>query len=664
MDLNNNEKFFSPAERVILLHSLARQVKVRRFVLPGFVLFALLFLLALPGFPNRILGVSLIFFSFGLFFFFANYVQKNSQLLKDQVYRLLASIFVLEILSVWFGFYLIAPVLIYYSFPLFYIAALFFVFYLIFNSSLIEIAPYQTFFYSLTWLGLTLLSLLESSDFLLSYKHYLLPTDYFSSIPTTTVTVVLSGVVIFATQLIVNYTHDRSGWITRQLKTINEKLQDRLGQRSAEAINLRRSLREAKQALETRSRTWDHQTKQLMQTFRRAMEQEEKTKGEHQKEQVRELKKTSSALLNILEDTEKSRLIAEKEREKTMTVINNFVDGLLIVNEDNVVKIVNKKTEQMFGIRSSDIIESNFSEWRSHILFSSVLDLILDTQDNLKMVSKSKIPLKKNQTIEVSVIALGRQPQAVNYLIIFRDISREVLVQQMKTSFVSVAAHQLRTPLSAIKWSIKMLLDGEEGDLNSEQKDLLFKTYESNQRMIRLVNDLLNVSRIEEGRFLYDIQKTSLRDLIIEVARNHQLIIERKKLKFSFRGARRDFPNVKIDTEKMKLVVQNLLSNAINYTSSGGSITINLSQDDDSLLFSIKDTGIGISKSQQVHVFKRFYRTENAISMKPNGTGLGLFIARNVIQAHGGKIWFSSKKGKGTTFFFTIPLRVSTGQTS
>jgi PAS domain S-box-containing protein len=664
MNLSNKENFFSPAERIILLHSLARQVKVRRFLLPGFILFALLFSLALPGFPNRVLGVSLIFFSFSLFFFFANYAKKTSRLLKDQIYRLLASIFVLEILSAWFGFYLIAPVLIYYSFPLFYIAALFFVFYLIFNSSLIEIAPYQTFFYSLAWLGLTFLSLLENSDFLLSYEYYPLPTEYLSSIPTTTFTVILSGAVIFATQLIVNYTHDRSGWITRQLKTINGKLQDRLGQRNTEAINLRRSLREVKQTLETRSRTWDRQTKQLIQTFRQTIEQKEKIEGKGQREQVEELKKTSSALLNILEDTEKSRLVAEREKEKTMAVINNFVDGLLIVDEDNVIKIVNKKIEQMFGIRSSDIIESNLSEWRSHSLLSSILDLILGAQDSLKIISKAKISLGKNQTIEISVIALRRQSQAINYLIIFRDISREILVQQMKTSFVSVAAHQLRTPLSAIKWSIKMLLDGEEGDLNSEQKDLLFKTYESNQRMIRLVNDLLNVSRIEEGRFLYDIQKTNLRDLIIQITRNHQLIIERKKLKFSFHGARRDFPDVKIDAEKMKLVIQNLLSNAINYTPSGGSIISNLSQDDDSLLFSIKDTGIGIPKAQQIHIFKRFYRTENAISMVPNGTGLGLFIARNVIQAHGGKIWLSSKEGKGTTFFFTIPLRSSISQTS
>jgi len=661
---SNKEIFFSSSERVILLHSLARQVKMRRFLLPSFVLFAFLFSLVLPSFPNCVLGICLIFFSFGLFFFFVSYAKKTSHLLKDQVYRLLASIFVLEILAAWFGFYLIAPVLIYYSFPLFYIAALFFVFYLIFNSSLIEIAPYQTFFYSFAWLGLTFLSLLENSDFLLSYKHYPLPTEYLSSIPTTTLTVILSGAVIFATQLIVNYTHDRSGWITRQLKTINERLQDRLGQRNTEAINLRRSLRDAKQTLETRSRTWDHQTKQLMQTFRQTMEQKKRTEGEHQKEQVEELKETSSALLNILEDTEKSRLVAEREKEKTMIIINNFVDGLLIVNEDNIIKIVNKRVEQIFGIRSSDMIESNLSEWRNNRLLSSVLDSILDTQDNLRITSKANISLGKDRTIEVSVIAMGRRLRIINYLIIFRDISREVLVQQMKTSFVSVAAHQLRTPLSAIKWSIKMLLDGDEGDLNSEQKNLLSKTYESNQRMIRLVNDLLNVSRIEEGRFLYDVQKTSLRDLITQVTKNHQLIIERKKLKFSFRGARRDFPDVKIDTEKMKLVIQNLLSNAINYTPSGGSIVINLSQDSDALLFSIKDTGIGISESQQAHIFRRFYRTENAISTMPNGTGLGLFIARNIINAHGGKIWFSSKKGKGTTFFFTIPLHSPTNQTS
>jgi signal transduction histidine kinase len=226
----------------------------------------------------------------------------------------------------------------------------------------------------------------------------------------------------------------------------------------------------------------------------------------------------------------------------------------------------------------------------------------------------------------------------------------------MKTEFVSIAAHQLRTPLSAIKWTLRMVLDGDTGELNSEQKELLEKTYVSNERMISLINDLLNVSRIEEGRFLYKQELVNLEDVISIVIDSSQELLKMKKMKLTFEKPKESLPQVSADREKMELAVQNLLENAVKYTPEGGKIDISLEKDNDNIIFKIKDTGVGIPDDQHERIFTKFFRGDNVIRMETEGSGLGLYTTRNIIDAHKGKIWFDSKEGEGTIFTFTIPI--------
>ena len=228
----------------------------------------------------------------------------------------------------------------------------------------------------------------------------------------------------------------------------------------------------------------------------------------------------------------------------------------------------------------------------------------------------------------------------------------------MKTEFVSIAAHQLRTPLSAIKWTLRMILDGDLGKVPKSQKEFLQKTYQSNERMIRLINDLLNVTRIEEGRFLYNVQNEDIIELTEKVIVPLKELAQHKSLKFDFKKPKQKIPKVKIDKEKISLAVQNLVDNAIHYTQKGSiEVSIKFSQEKKEILFSVRDTGIGIPKSQRKRVFSRFFRAANAIKTETEGTGLGLFIAKNIIEAHGGKIWFESEENKGTTFYFTLPVK-------
>lgn len=240
------------------------------------------------------------------------------------------------------------------------------------------------------------------------------------------------------------------------------------------------------------------------------------------------------------------------------------------------------------------------------------------------------------------------------FLIIIHDVTKEKLIEKMKTEFVSVAAHQLRTPLSAIKWTIRMILDGDVGEISEEQRELLEQTYISNERMIRLINDLLDVSRIEEGRLLYNQEDAQMEDVLDSVVENSQEMIRNKNVVLEIN--KKETPKVRIDKEKIGVVIQNLLENAVKYTEPGGKIKITLDNDEKNVIFKIEDSGVGIPKSQQDRIFTKFFRAENVTRMETDGTGLGLYTIKNIVRAHKGQIWFESEENKGTTFYFTIPI--------
>jgi signal transduction histidine kinase len=201
-----------------------------------------------------------------------------------------------------------------------------------------------------------------------------------------------------------------------------------------------------------------------------------------------------------------------------------------------------------------------------------------------------------------------------------------------------------------------MLLDGDAGELNKEQRDFLEKTYKSNERMISLINDLLNVTRIEEGRYIYQPLFCDFVGIVQAVVDLYQREIEKKNIKFEFKEPEQKLPRILADEEKMKLAVENLLNNAIGYTFPGGSIIISIDLLENEIEFKIEDTGTGIPKDEQSRVFSKFFRGINAIRMETEGSGLGLFVTKNIIEAHGGRIWFKSEEGRGSTFYFTLPL--------
>ncbi|PIZ55762.1 hypothetical protein COY23_04255 [bacterium (Candidatus Torokbacteria) CG_4_10_14_0_2_um_filter_35_8] len=416
-------------------------------------------------------------------------------------------------------------------------------------------------------------------------------------------------------------------------------------------------LAELKKAQARELKEMDRIAKMLVRRDFRLTEVQEERIREVQEltKRTKELEDSRKALVNILEDIEEARKNAEQEKNKTEALITNFTDGLLFFGESRKLSLINPQAEDFFQVRGKDVIDKSIIELGT---FSTIKPIVALVGKEIKGVFRKEVQTRENLVLEVSTIPMMRKEEKLGTLIILHDITRERMIERMKTEFVSISAHQLRTPLSAVKWTLKMILEGDLGKISKEQRTFLEKTYLSNERMINLINDLLNISRIEEGRFLYKIQKYDIVKLLERTIASLKEVALRKKLDFKFFKPEKRIPDAEVDIEKISLVFQNMIENAIHYTSPGGKVYVNIeySPAEKKILFFVKDSGIGISKNQRARVFSKFFRGSNAIKLETEGTGLGLFIAKNIIEAHGGKIWFKSQENKGTTFYFSLPI--------
>lgn len=223
-----------------------------------------------------------------------------------------------------------------------------------------------------------------------------------------------------------------------------------------------------------------------------------------------------------------------------------------------------------------------------------------------------------------------------------------------KDEFISMASHQLRTPLTSVKGYMSMVLDGDAGKLNGKQKQLLDQAFISSQRMVYLIADLLNVSRLHTGKFVIERKPTQLAEVVEGELAQLKETAKAKKINLEYVKPK-NFPELMLDETKTRQVIMNFADNAIHYTNNGGMIKVSLLDRGDSIEFLVSDDGIGVPKSEQHHLFTKFFRADNAKVARPDGTGLGLFMAKKVVIAQGGAIIFSSQEGKGSTFGFTFP---------
>lgn len=226
-------------------------------------------------------------------------------------------------------------------------------------------------------------------------------------------------------------------------------------------------------------------------------------------------------------------------------------------------------------------------------------------------------------------------------------------LDETKDDFISMASHQLRTPLTSVKGYVSMVLDGDAGKITPLQRKLLTQSFISSQRMVYLISDLLNVSRLKTGKFLIEPVPTNLAEIIDEEVEQLLETAKGRNLTLHFNKPEH-FPTLMLDETKIRQVLMNFIDNAVYYTPSGGHITINLVDRPKVIEFTVVDDGIGVPRHEQHHLFTKFFRAHNAKRARPDGTGLGLFMAKKVIIAQGGAVIFKSQEGRGSTFGFTF----------
>lgn len=226
-------------------------------------------------------------------------------------------------------------------------------------------------------------------------------------------------------------------------------------------------------------------------------------------------------------------------------------------------------------------------------------------------------------------------------------------LDEAKDDFISMASHQLRTPLTSIKGYLSMVMEGDVGKITPQQDAMLSQAFFSSQRMVYIIADLLNVSRLRTGKFIIEPAPVSLTRLVSEEIEQLKEIAKGRDLKLSFTEPKK-FPKLMLDETKTRQIIMNFIDNAMYYTPAGGSIKVRLINKELVIELRVEDNGIGVPRSEQSHLFTKFYRAGNARQTRPDGTGLGLFMAKKVIIAQGGALIFESKEGKGSTFGFTF----------
>ncbi len=444
-----------------------------------------------------------------------------------------------------------------------------------------------------------------------------------------------------------------------ETKRFEEELEKKIRERTKELEKAKERLEENEKVLEVKVNARTRELREMNEKLEERVQErtrELEKKAKQLEEKAKETKKTQTALLNIAEDNEKALREAQQEKQKTLAIVKNFVDGLLLFDTKGKLVMANPKAGEMFDVKLKDISQKKLEDLKEFSRLKQLIEGVIG--DEIKEVYREEMELENEIFYEITSIPIKHEEKEIGRLVTAHDITREKQIEKIKSEFVSVAAHQLRTPLAGIKWTLQAVLDEEEdADIPEEIMEFIKKAYEANNRMVNLVNDLLNVTRIEEGRYAYKPEKEDFNEVLEPLIEEYKSKIESQGLEFKVDRPEESLPQVEIDKEKVSLVVQNFLDNAMKYTKEG-EITLNIKviEEGKKIKIAVSDTGVGIPQDQQERMFSKFFRAANVQRMETEGSGLGLFIAKNIVEAHKGEIGFESEEGEGSTFYFTLPV--------
>ncbi|GAC1347334.1 MAG: hypothetical protein NVSMB27_12520 [Ktedonobacteraceae bacterium] len=353
---------------------------------------------------------------------------------------------------------------------------------------------------------------------------------------------------------------------------------------------------------------------------------------------------------------------AQRARSETGAVLDAVSEAIILVSSDRRLLSVNQRFAGFFGIHADKVLGRRFDELQPEVerIFanpSEFRSLVADTAGDVERQFTAIILQCWPQSRELELFSTpvrSANGEHLGRLYVFRDVTHEREVDRMKSEFVSLVSHELRTPLTSIKGYVDLLLDGDAGELNAEQQEYLDVVKNNADRLVALINDLLDVSRIESGKI--QLQRTALdiAHLIQGTADSLRPQLETKKQHLTL-TIPEALPAVSGDADRVTQILTNLLSNAHKYTPPGGTIAITAHAEGSVVRVDMRDTGIGLSPEEQAQLFTKFFRARNQTTQAVGGTGLGLSITRSLVQMHGGEITVLSAPGQGSTFSFTLP---------
>ena len=330
-------------------------------------------------------------------------------------------------------------------------------------------------------------------------------------------------------------------------------------------------------------------------------------------------------LRSLLDNTQSiDRLLASYRLEIVMPLVqNDIVIGYLCLGEHRT---------------------SNYSRRDIKVLQAISDELLIAIQNALSVQEVQDL----NATLQQRIDSATKELRVSN--------AQLQKLDEAKDEFISMASHQLRTPLTSIKGYISMLMDGDVGKVSKEQQHLLQEVFISSERMVRLIGDFLNVSRLQTGKFIIDKHPANLAKIVSQELESLEPNAKAHGLKFIYQKPK-NIPEMNLDVNKIQQVIMNFCDNAMYYSKDNSKIMVNLAVVKNCIEFTVIDTGIGVPQAEQAQLFDKFFRATNARKQRPDGTGVGLFLAKKVIDAHGGEVVFQSQEGKGSTFGFKLPIK-------
>jgi len=377
------------------------------------------------------------------------------------------------------------------------------------------------------------------------------------------------------------------------------------------------------------------------------------------RQKIGELEVAKSQLEDYSHNLEE--IVAQKTADLTRTnsklagIINYCADGIIIIDENGHIEQVNPTCENMVGLSEENLLNMNFSNithCENKKDFKEALkenkDVFLRDCYILNSLRDKKIPVE----ISFASITPDETEKVNKFVGVIRDVRIQKEMERLRDDFVATLTHDLRTPLLAAIQTLKFFLDGSLGNLEDKQKVLLSTMQKSNEDLLGLVNALLEVYKYEAGKL--DLCKTNflLKDLILQSFRELEPLAKNKNIEFNLVFSAAEDLSISADRGEIRRVITNLCGNAINYTNLGGKIDIEVREQQGDVIFSVSDNGNGIPAEDIPHLFKRF--SQGTSKKRSTGTGLGLYLSRQIIEAHGGKIWLESKVNKGSEFSFLL----------